>query len=55
MDLRGRKRYLDVALTGGDGTAGTYAAVWANLFEGEVGPTTTTEKGAAQVLRAPSL
>lgn len=54
VDLRGRKRYLDVSLTGGDGSAGTYAVVWANLFEGEAGPTTATEKGCAQVLRAPS-
>lgn len=55
VDLRGRKRYLDVSLTGGDGTAGTFAVVWANLFEGEVGPTSATEKGCAQVLRAPYL
>lgn len=54
VDLRGRKRYLDVSLTGGDGAAGTYAVVVAILSEGESGPTSATEKGCAQVLRAPS-
>lgn len=53
VDLRGRKRYLDVALTGGDGSAGTFAVVWANLFEADKPPISATEKGCAQVLRAP--
>lgn len=53
IDLRGRKRYLDVSLTGGNGTAGTYAVVIAELSGGEVSPTSATEKGCAQVLRVP--
>lgn len=53
VDLRGRKRYLDLSLTGGNGSTGTYAVVWANLFEGEKPPTSASEKGCAQVFRAP--
>jgi HK97 family phage major capsid protein len=30
IDMRGRKRYLDVSLTGGDGSAGTFAVVLAS-------------------------
>ena len=55
VDMRGRRRYLDVSLTGGDGTAGTFAVVWANLFEGDKPPTSATEKGVVQVLRSPVL
>ncbi|AMV30063.1 hypothetical protein VT84_37060 [Gemmata sp. SH-PL17] len=53
IDLKGRKRYLDLNLTGGDGTTGTYAVVWANLHEGDVAPTSAADKGAAQLMRAP--
>lgn len=55
IDLRGRKRYLDLHLTGGDGTAGTYACVFALLKRGEQSPTTAAEKGCAQVMRSPEL
>lgn len=33
-----RKRYLDLSLTGGDGTAGSYATVLAILTKGETVP-----------------
>lgn len=51
IDLRGRKRYLDVLLTGGDGTAGTYCTVFALLSRGAQVPTTASEKGVAQLMR----
>lgn len=53
IDLKGRKRYLDVTLTGGDGAAGTYAVVWAHLHEGDNVPTSAADKGVAQLMRAP--
>ena len=54
IDTKGRKRYLDVAMTGGDGSAGTFAMVLAKLSRGEQVPTTATQKGMAQVLRVPA-
>ncbi len=54
IDKRGRKRYFDVSFTGGDGTAGTFAVVWAMLSRGEQDPTTAAQKGCAQVMRVPS-
>lgn len=53
IDLRGRKRYLKVAGTAGDGTTGTYAAAWAELSRPEISPDTTAEMGAAEVLNVP--
>lgn len=55
IDMRGRKRYLDCLLTGGDGTAGTFATVFALLSRGETEPTTAAQKGLAQNLRVPAL
>ncbi len=55
IDLRGRKRYLDLSLTGGDGTSGSYAVVWVELYRGEITPTTAAERGLSQELRVPSL
>ena len=52
LDLRKRKRYLRLAMTAGDGTAGTYAAAIARLSRGEVMPVTATEAGCIQILRA---
>jgi hypothetical protein len=53
IDLRGRKRYLDLVATCGDGAAGTYITAWAELSRGKDGPTTAAERGASQVLRVP--
>lgn len=45
VDLRGRERYLDLTLTGGDGTLGTYATVIAILENPEIIPTTAAGRG----------
>jgi len=37
IDLRGRKRYLDLNLTAGDGSAGTFAAAYAELSRADIG------------------
>lgn len=55
IDLRGRKRYLLPVITGGDGSAGAYFAVFAELFRGEQVPTTAAQKGIGQNLRVPAL
>jgi len=50
VDLRGRKRYIDLALTCGDGSAGTYVTAWGVLSLPEVAPVSASEKGCSQVL-----
>jgi hypothetical protein len=51
VDLRGKKRYLDLVATVGDGSAGTYFCAWAELFEGGATPSTDAERGLlAQVI-----
>jgi len=52
IDLRGRKRYLDVTATVGNGTAGTFITVQTLLCRASEFPTTKTEKGLAGCLRA---
>lgn len=52
IDLRGRKRYLDLVATAGNGTSGTFMAAWAELSEPETIPDSAAELGASQVLRA---
>lgn len=53
IDLRGRKRYLDLSATAGDGAAGTFAVAWAVLSRGEegVGPSTPSDRGCENILR----
>lgn len=51
IDLRGRKRFLDMTVTAGDGSAGTYLAIFAILSRGKEAPTTMAERGCIQVLR----
>lgn len=51
VDLRGRKRYITLVATAGNGTVGTYASGLAFLFRPDVGPTTAAERGFNQVLR----
>ena len=51
IDLRGRKRYIDVAAKSGDGTAGTYCAIVARLSRGKVLPSDAAGAGAAAILR----
>lgn len=48
IDLRGKKRYLDLTLTGGDGAAGTYAIAWVDLYGAAEHPNTATKRGFAQ-------
>ena len=51
IDLRGRKRYLDLVLTAGDGATGTYAAVHCVLSRAADGPVTAAERGCGDILR----
>ena len=51
IDLRHRKRFIDVTATAGDGTNGTYLTIIYRLSRGKVVPDTTTEMGADEVLR----
>jgi len=50
IDLRNRKRYIDMTATVGDGTAGAYLAIFGMLSRGDTGPTTVSGMGAAGVL-----
>jgi hypothetical protein len=50
VDMRGRKRYIDLTLTGGDGAAGTYAAAFAILSNPQEAPSDATGRGFAQEL-----
>lgn len=51
IDLRKRKRYLDLTVTVGNGTSGAYVAVFAILSRGKVAPQTAAEKGCVEVIR----
>lgn len=48
LNLKGRKRYLDLTLTAGNGSAGTYAVAWVDLYCGQVAPISAEERGFAQ-------
>jgi hypothetical protein len=48
VNLVGRKRYIDLSLTGGDGATGTFASVLAILDRAEETPNTAAERGLAQ-------
>lgn len=54
IDLKGRKRYLDVVATAGNGTNGTFATIFALLSRGDETPVTASERGVGNVLRLPS-
>jgi hypothetical protein len=51
IDLRGRMRYLDLVITLGDGSAGTFVCAYAILDRAEQVPVTAAQKGCAQVMR----
>lgn len=51
IDMRGRKRFLDLGATVGDGAAGTFIAIFAEMFRGEAMPTTVAGHGAAGMLK----
>ena len=50
IDCRGRKRYLKLVATGGDGAAGSYLAAIATLCRGAQGSLTAAEAGYSQRL-----
>lgn len=52
VNMLGRKRYLDLTLTGGDGSAGAYFVVLAILSRMAITPSTATDRGLAQELFA---
>lgn len=45
VDCRGRQRYLDFEITGGDGSTGTYLTVIAILSDPEIAPNSASERG----------
>jgi hypothetical protein len=51
IDLKGRKRYLDLVATNGDGTAGGFASAFAVLSRGEQAPVTAAQRGCVEILR----
>jgi len=55
IDLKGRKRYLDLVATAGNGSAGTYLTAFAELLEADNVPTSAAQKGVSQLLRVPAL
>lgn len=50
IPMNGRKRYLDLVATGGDGAAGTYLTAWAELYRAKDAPRTAAECGISQRL-----
>ena len=51
VDLRPRKRYLQLVATSGNGAAGVYGVAWAELSRGEQTPTTAADKNLLEVMR----
>jgi hypothetical protein len=52
VNMIGRKQYLDLSLTLGDGSAGTYVAVLAILSQLRINPSSATDRGFTQELFA---
>jgi len=52
LDLRGRKRYLDMTATAGDGSAGTFAACTCILTRADVAPESVSAAGCDTLIRA---
>jgi hypothetical protein len=51
IDLRGRKRYIDVTATAGNGSTGTYLTVLGILSRGDEAPTSISDRGCTGILR----
>ncbi len=51
INLLGRKRFLDLVATAGDGSAGTYASAIGILSRAGNAPSTAVERGAVEILR----
>lgn len=45
IDLRGKKRYIDFEITGGNGSTGTYLSVLAILSNPTISPNAASERG----------
>lgn len=54
IDLRGRKRFLDLVATIDDGSTGGFLSAIVLLSRAETGPNTAAEYGASQVLQVPA-
>ena len=54
IDLKGRKRYINLDATAGNGALGTYMAALAILSRAEESANTTTERGLAGIKRLPA-
>lgn len=52
ISLQGRKRYIDLVATAGDGSAGTYLCAIGILYNAEEIPNTATERGLVSNLIA---
>lgn len=52
IDLKGKKRYIDVTATTGDGAAGSFVTILGILSRPQVSPTSASEAGANEILRA---
>lgn len=52
IPLQGRKRFLRLVATAGDGSSGTYGCAYALLSRGNQVPTTASERGFSQILIA---
>lgn len=50
LDLRKRKRFLEVEFKAGDGAAGTYAWADIELFDPDVAPNSASERGEAAAI-----
>jgi hypothetical protein len=48
VDLRGKKRYMDLSLTLGDGAAGSFITAWVDLYGAAETPDTAAERGLTQ-------
>lgn len=49
VDLRGKQRYIDFEITGGDGAAGGYFVVHGILSKPQTAPVSAAQRGAEQV------
>ncbi|HEY0405740.1 MAG TPA: hypothetical protein VGC89_08425 [Pyrinomonadaceae bacterium] len=45
IPLHGRKRFITLVATAGDGSAGTYMAAWGELSRAEIVPSSATTRG----------
>ena len=51
MDLRGRKRFLDLVATAGDGSTGTFGAAICVLSQADVAPESVSAAGCETLVR----